>query len=296
MNRVVKFIASNSKPHSSKVALLPPGIRFDPEAVVFLNIPMDAETPSGRLLRPQAVVLEELLRQYVSTFCYRMDLKKARSTNLEERAEEESRFRTSIASLNSSRRLRLMITDSQAMDVVHKWTTDANGVDEVVPLTTFSVTMINYLSGGRLPKFVDGIKQFENLKRGDRVLICEACNHDRHEACEPRVSWATNTLLNGINRIQDDIGTVQIPTKLKRRFGEGVVGIDHAFGREYQTKILGDYQLVIHCGGCMLDQQKMNARLSDIESSGVPITNYGLLLSYLSSKQALDRVLRPWTL
>jgi len=236
---------------------------------------MDAETPSGRLLRPQAVVLEELLRQYVSTFCYRMDLKKARSTNLEERAEEESRFRTSIASLNSSRRLRLMITDSQAMDVVHKWTTDANGVDEVVPLTTFSVTMINYLSGGRLPKFVDGIKQFENLKRGDRVLICEACNHDR---------------------IQDDIGTVQIPTKLKRRFGEGVVGIDHAFGREYQTKILGDYQLVIHCGGCMLDQQKMNARLSDIESSGVPITNYGLLLSYLSSKQALDRVLRPWTL
>ena len=89
---------------------------------------------------------------------------------------------------------------------------------------------------------------------------------------------------------------MQIPTKLRQRFGEGTIGVDHAFGREYQTKILNDYQLVIHCGGCMLDQQKMAARLSDIEGSGVPITNYGLLLSYLAAKQGLSRVLRPWGL
>ncbi|ELR20974.1 iron hydrogenase assembly protein [Acanthamoeba castellanii str. Neff] len=285
MGRVVKFVTTNTKPHSSNVSLLPSALQLGPDSVVFLNIPMDAETPSGRLLRPQALVQEELLRQYASTFCYRMDLKKARSPIEEERREEEQRFRSSVDALKSQNKLKLLITDSQATDVVHKWTmepgtaapSDQGGQSsqETVPLTTFSVMMINYMSGGRLSAFVEGIKRFETLKHGDKVLICEACNHDR---------------------IQDDIGTVQIPAKLRQRFGEGTIGVDHAFGREYQTKILNDYQLVIHCGGCMLDQQKMAARLSDIEGSGVPITNYGLLLSYLAAKQGLSRVLRPWGL
>jgi len=99
---------------------------------------------------------------------------------------------------------------------------------------------------------------------------------------------------NSYGLLQDDIGTVQIPAKLKQHFGEGTVTIDHAFGREYQTKVLSNYDLVIHCGGCMLDQQKMSARLSDIEETGVSVTNYGLLLSKLVSGQALMRVVEPW--
>lgn len=116
-----------------------------------------------------------------STFCYRMDLKKARSSISKEQEEEKDRFKSSIEALKSQGRLKLLITDSQAMDVVHKWTMDTTDETptESVPLTTFSVMMINYMSGGRLPLFVEGIKRFENLKQGDRVLICEACNHDR---------------------------------------------------------------------------------------------------------------------
>lgn len=107
-----------------------------------------------------------------------------------------------------------------------------------------------------------------------RALICEACNHDR---------------------IADDIGVVQIPRHLKRLFGDRLQ-LEWSFGREYATKRLRDYDVVIHCGGCMLDQQQMRARLGDIESTGVPITNYGLLLSWVQSPSALSRVLEPWRL
>ena len=125
-----------------------------------------------------------------------MDLKKARSKVESERQEEERRFKSTLAALQQDNRLKLVITDSQAMDVCHKWTladpTTENqgttlqraaqlepGVVPAVALTTFSVVMINYLSGGRLSKFVDGLKKFDHLGKGSRVLICEACNHDR---------------------------------------------------------------------------------------------------------------------
>jgi hypothetical protein len=123
-----------------------------------------------------------------------MDLKKARSSVEKERREEEERFRSSIEALTGQNRLKLLITDSQAMDVVHKWTmrradekAEQNCTEETVPLTTFSVMMINYMSGGRLPAFVEGIKRFETLKRGDKVLICEACNHDRCHQPKPKI-------------------------------------------------------------------------------------------------------------
>ena len=133
-----------------------------------------------------------------------MDLKKARSPIEEERREEEQRFRSSVDALKSQNKLKLLITDSQAMDVVHKWTmepgtaapSDQGGQNsqETVPLTTFSVMMINYMSGGRLSAFVEGIKRFEALKRGDKVLICEACNHDRFAFITP----AAPCLVSGV--------------------------------------------------------------------------------------------------
>jgi hypothetical protein len=104
-------------------------------------------------------------------------------------------------------------------------------------------------------------------------LICEACNH---------------------NRIIDDIGTTQIPNLIKKRFGPDFIRIDFAFGREYQTKDFSEYKLILHCGGCMLDQQKMNSRLKDLEIHNVPITNYGLFISYLNSKNSLNDVLKIW--
>jgi hypothetical protein len=64
--------------------------------------------------------------------------------------------------------------------------------------------------------------------------------------------------------------------------------------RRYATKDLRSYALVVHCGGCMLDQQRMSARLADIAATGVPVTNYGLILAWFQSGAALRRVLEPW--
>eukprot|EP00727_Mastigamoeba_balamuthi_P006183 m51a1_g2184 putative hydrogenase maturase protein F (488) ;mRNA; f:108401-110712 len=269
--KVVAWIESHASAHATSTPVLPQHAGIAPGTTVFLNIPMDEETPSGRLLRPQSMIQEALLRNYVNTFAYRMDLRKARSKDAGVRSEEESRFREDVETLSRNGRLKLLVTDSQAMDIVHPWTLDKSG-RETVPITTFSVAMINYLSRGKLARFVDGVRVFESLRNGDSVLICEACNH---------------------NRILDDIGVTQIPNLIAKRFGPGVT-VEHAFGREYQERDLSKYRLVIHCGGCMLDQQKMTARLDEIGSSDVAITNYGMILSYMHHRPSLSRVLRPF--
>ncbi|KAG2378071.1 hypothetical protein C9374_008693 [Naegleria lovaniensis] len=248
--------------------------KMEEDTTVFLNIPMDEETPSGRLLKPQAMVHEYLLREYSNVFSYRMNLKNARSQDKELVEKERKRFVEMVKSLRDRSKLKLLITDSQAMDIVHPWTIDPETKENIVDITTFSVIMINFMSSGRLPEFLKGIDAFKNLKNGDSVLLCEACNH---------------------NRIADDIGTVQIPRAIEKRFGKGAIQVDTVFGREYQLiKDLSQYKLIIHCGGCMIDKQKMNARLTDLAKAGVPITNYGLLLSFLQSEHALARVTKPF--
>lgn len=252
-----------------KIEPLPPLSGGD-NAVVFLNIPMDAETPTGRLLKPQAVAQEHCLRNFYSTLAYRMNLSDARSDDITLVEKEKARF---LEKLNGCKEMgcELLVTDSQAMDIVGPWTLDDEG-NEIIPITTFSISMANMMSEGNLQKFLDGIKRFDALEKGDKVLIVEACSH---------------------NRIQDDIGTVQIPNKIKNWFGEDIE-IEFAFGKGYQAIDLNDYELAIHCGGCMLDRQAMNARITEIERTGIPITNYGLLLSYFESKHSLSRVVKPW--
>jgi len=84
-------------------------------------------------------------------------------------------------------------------------------------------------------------------------------------------------------------------SQFAQRFGPGAIHIDHAFGRELPVgDLLARYRLVIHCGGCMIDRQKMNARLDDMRHAGVPVTNYGILLSYMASPKALARVVAPF--
>jgi [FeFe] hydrogenase H-cluster maturation GTPase HydF len=225
-----------------------------------LNIPMDAETPPGRYLRPQAMAEEFITRQWAYPVSYRMDLGKARAGD----AGERKRFDGFLASLKS--RPQAIVTDSQAMDIMHRWTPDD------IPLTTFSIMMINYVSRGRLAAFASGIRALDSLQAGDRVLIAEACNH---------------------SRIAEDIGTVQIPNYIQRRWPG--VQIDHNFGREFQDNDhLQSYKLVVHCGGCMISAQKMLARIRDLDAVGVPYTNYGVFLSYIQGPAALRQVLIPW--
>jgi hypothetical protein len=86
---------------------------------------------------------------------------------------------------------------------------------------------------------------------------------------------------------------VQIPNFIRKHWPD--VQIDHNFGREFQeNEQLQSYKLVIHCGGCMITAQKLLARIRDLESIGVPYTNYGLFLSYMQGPEALRKVLRPW--
>jgi hypothetical protein len=225
-----------------------------------LNIPMDDETPPGRYLRPQAMAEEYITRRWAHPVSYRMDLGKARGGG----AGEKRRFE---AFLNSFRRRpKAIITDSQAMDLMHVWMPDD------LMLTTFSVMMINYVSRGRLAAFAEGVRALDNLQAGDKVLIAEACNH---------------------SRIAEDIGTVQIPKFIEQRW-PGVV-VEHNFGREFQENDrLACYKLVIHCGGCMISAQKLLARIRDLDAIGVLYTNYGIFLAYAQGHRALRKVLQPW--
>jgi hypothetical protein len=189
-----------------------------------------------------------------------MDLGKARSGDPSER----KRWDDFLSSLQ--RRPRAIVTDSQAMDIMKDWAPDD------MLLTTFSIMMINYVSRGKLSGFHEGISALEQIKAGDRILIAEACNH---------------------SRIKEDIGTVQIPRYIQQHFPG--VEVEHNFGREFQeNRELEKYSLVIHCGGCMISGQKVQARIRDLEAIGVPFTNYGIFLSYIQGRKSLERVMIPW--
>lgn len=254
---LLQFILENFASKNVAMELLP---FLERDEFYVLNIPMDAETPPGRYLRPQAMAEEYITRHWAWPVSYRMDLGKARAGD----ASERKRFDAFLAGFG--KRPKAIITDSQAMDLMHAWTPDDVG------LTTFSIMMINYVSRGRLAAFVNGIEAVPTLKAGDKVLIAEACNH---------------------SRIAEDIGTVQIPNFIRKHWPD--VQVDHNFGREFQeNEQLQSYKLVIHCGGCMITAQKLLARIRDLESIGVPYTNYGLFLSYMQGPEALRKVLRPW--
>ncbi|MCX8166545.1 MAG: 50S ribosome-binding GTPase [Candidatus Micrarchaeota archaeon] len=263
--KLVEAIKQFYKKEEKKIDILP---FVKPYSFVALNIPIDEETPERRLLRPQNVVLDYLLRRMVPFAGYRMDLQKARSQIKEIQEEEKNNYLAFIEELNgTSMGLQLVITDSQAIDIVDKWT------PREIPITTFSITMINYQSNGHLKKFIEGLNVLKRLKKHDKVLIAEACNHDRK--C-------------------DDIGTKQIPRRLTQKLGFELE-FKFVFGREFFSKeLLDDCKLIIHCGGCMVDSQKIQARILTAEENLIPITNYGLVLSYIEGEKALNRVLEPW--
>jgi hypothetical protein len=255
---LIKFIINNFDSSNTQSELLP---FVEPHEFYVLNIPMDEETPGGRFLRPQSMAVETITRKWAYPVSYRMDLKKARSADAQ---EERSRFDSFLESL--SKKPKVIITDSQAMDIMASW------VPADIQLTTFSIMMINYGSNGRIEEFYEGAKALDDLQNGDKILIAEACNH---------------------SRIQEDIGTVQIPNILKR-MNPGVE-VEFNFGREFQdNEQLSAYKLIIHCGGCMISNQKLQARLRDLRSVGVPVTNYGVFLSWAQGHNALERVMEPW--
>ena len=156
---------------------------------------------------------------------------------------------------------RLIITDSQVFAGVSADT------PEDIPLTSFSILFARYK--GNLELTVKGIRAIESLKDGDKVLICEGCTH--HRQC-------------------DDIGTVKIPRWVRQYTGKEL-RFDFTSGTEFPDE-LGEYALVVHCGGCMLNEREMKYRLQCAEDQSVPITNYGILMAYING--ILKRSLEPF--
>ncbi len=153
----------------------------------------------------------------------------------------------------------LVITDSQVFSRVSSET------PEDIPLTSFSILMARYK--GFLDTAVHGVSAINNLKPGDRVLIAEGCTH--HRQCE-------------------DIGTVKIPAWLNKKLGFPV-RIDTSSGREFPDDLSG-YSLVIHCGGCMLNEREMLYRMKCAQDQNIPFTNYGVCIAWL--KGILERSIR----
>jgi [FeFe] hydrogenase H-cluster maturation GTPase HydF len=257
-HQLIEFLIKNYDSEKVETELLP---FIEKDGFYILNIPMDEETPQGRFLRPQAMAVEYITRNMAYAVTYRMDLAKARSTDKD---DEKKRFDDFLN--NFKHRPKVIITDSQAMDIMAHWTPPD------IDLTTFSIMMINHVSKGRIDDFYKGIETMDNVKSGDKILIAEACNH---------------------SRINEDIGTVQIPELIKKKYPG--VEVEFNFGREFQeNESLQAYKLIIHCGGCMISNQKLQARLRDLRNVDVPVTNYGVFLSWMQGDKALKRVMKPW--
>ena len=144
----------------------------------------------------------------------------------------------------------LVVTDSQVFGKVDKI------VPSDVPLTSFSILMARYK--GLLDDAVRGVAAISRLKDGDRVLIAEGCTH--HRQC-------------------GDIGTEKIPRWLREFTGSELV-FETASGTGYPDD-LTPYAMVVHCGGCMLNEKEVKHRADKTVSQGVPITNYGTMIAYV---------------
>ncbi len=156
---------------------------------------------------------------------------------------------------------KLVITDSQAFEAV------AAQVPAHIPLTSFSILMARFK--GDLKTLAAGVKAVKNLKSGAKVLISEGCTH--HRQC-------------------DDIGSVKIPRWLKQAGYENL-DLQWTSGGAFPDDVRS-FDLIIHCGACMLTRREVLRRLEVSQEQGVPIVNYGVLIASLHG--ILDRALSPF--
>ncbi|MBE7711846.1 MAG: [FeFe] hydrogenase H-cluster maturation GTPase HydF [Cyanobacteria bacterium SIG31] len=146
---------------------------------------------------------------------------------------------------------KYVITDSQAFNEVKKI------VPENIILTSFSILMANYK--GELDILVNGAKKISELKDGDKVLISEGCTH--HRQC-------------------NDIGTVKLPSWIKKYTNKNIE-FEFTQGGEFPQD-LSKFALIVHCGGCMLNEAEMKSRLKKANEQNIPIVNYGMAIAYMN--------------
>lgn len=163
--------------------------------------------------------------------------------------------------LNSlGKKPKMVITDSQVFKKVSAVTPDD------ILLTSFSILFARYK--GNLKTLVDGASALDSLKNGDCILISEGCTH--HRQC-------------------DDIGTVKLPNWI-RNYTKKEIEFEFTSGTEFPLD-LSSYKMIVHCGGCMLNEREMKYRLKCAEDAKIPITNYGTCIAYING--ILNRSLEP---
>ncbi|GAA0104490.1 [FeFe] hydrogenase H-cluster maturation GTPase HydF [Paraclostridium sordellii] len=145
----------------------------------------------------------------------------------------------------------LVITDSQAF----------KEVESIIPsdmkLTSFSILFAR--QKGEIRDFLEGTKKLDSLKQGDKILICESCTH---------------------NVSHEDIGRVKIPNMLKKIAGGDLI-IDYKVGYDFKENV-EDYDLIIHCGACMVNRKSILNKIEICKEKNVPITNYGMVIAYFT--------------
>ncbi|MDR2924289.1 MAG: [FeFe] hydrogenase H-cluster maturation GTPase HydF [Treponema sp.] len=202
-----------------------------PLDLVVLVIPIDKAAPKGRLILPQRQVIRDILDSGAIALA-------VRDTEL-----KETLSRPGI-------KPALVITDSQAFAQVSAET------PQDVPLTSFSILFAR--QKGWLDNAVQGVAALDNLREGDKILICEGCTH--HRQC-------------------DDIGTVKLPRMIKNH-----AGVEPEFnfrsGGDFPDD-LSPYKAVVHCGACMLNDREMQYRSRCAADQGVPFTNYGITIAHI---------------
>lgn len=159
---------------------------------------------------------------------------------------KESELKSAIDNLKIAP--SLVVTDSQAFKNVSEI------VPENIPLTSFSILFARLK--GDLNAFSQGAKSIEKLQDCDRVLILESCTH---------------------HAIEDDIGRVKIPNLLRKKTGKNLI-IDNIAGHDFPD--ISKYKLIIHCGACMTNRREVLSRILLASENNVPITNYGICISY----------------
>jgi hypothetical protein len=225
---------------------------IQPGDLVVLVIPIDKAAPKGRLILPQQQTIRDILEAKAVAITVK-----------------ETELRDALKHLG--RKPKLVITDSQVFDKV------SAEVPNDIFLTSFSILFARY-KGVLLPA-VQGAKALDRLTDGDTILISEGCTH--HRQC-------------------DDIGTVKLPRWIceyrdgRRQTTDGSkIGgikpseeskqIQFAFtsGREFPED-LSPYKLVVHCGGCMLNEREMKYRAQCALDQDIPMTNYGILIAHIN--------------
>ncbi|HKL84756.1 MAG TPA: [FeFe] hydrogenase H-cluster maturation GTPase HydF [Treponemataceae bacterium] len=211
--------------------------------LVVLIVPIDIEAPKGRLILPQVQTIRDALDSRAAVVVVK-----------------ETDYPDLLTKLISPP--DLVICDSQVAGLMVKNT------PEGIPCTTFSILFSRFK--GDIVTLAKGAARLAMLKKGDRVLIAEACTH---------------------HAVEDDIGRVKIPRWIQEYIGFDL-NIDHCAGKDYPENI-ADYTLIIHCGACTLTRREMLWRIDQTLRAKMPdITNYGIAISVLQG--VIERTLSPF--